>query len=172
MTSFTLDTQTIILLFATFLTGLSSGLCFAWANTVIPGIGQLDNLSYLKSFQQMNRVIINPMFMVVFFGPLFLHVANVLLFRAYSTTIFGLLAVSASLYILGVGFVTIFGNVPSNEILDKVDLAKASSEELHLLRNRFEVRWRRLHFVRTVTGTLSFVLLLISITLISKHINL
>lgn len=172
MLSLTSDAQTIVLFFVTLLTGLSAGLCFTWTNAVTPGIGQLDNLSYLKSFQQMNRVIINPTFMVVFFGPLFLHIVNVFLSWIYSVNTLGILALSASLYIVGVIGVTIFGHVPLNERLDQADLEKISIEELCLLRDHFESRWNRLHRVRTGTGIFSFLLLLICIVLNSKNVHL
>ena len=44
------------------LTGLTAGLCFTWTNAVTPGIGRLDDLGYLQSFQEMNRAISNPLF--------------------------------------------------------------------------------------------------------------
>ena len=66
-------------------------------------------------------------------------------------------------YFFGVLLVTIFGNVPLNEILDKTDLSKASLEDLKLLRNRFETKWNRLHLVRTVSSITSFLILIISL---------
>ncbi|WP_297707311.1 DUF1772 domain-containing protein, partial [uncultured Eudoraea sp.] len=116
---------------------------------------------YLRSFQEMNRAIINPTFMIVFFGPVFLHIANIFLFRTSSSTIIWMVLVSSSLYIIGVGLVTIFGNVPLNELLDNTDLAQASLEELQLLRDKFEVKWNRLHLIRTISSILSFLLLLL-----------
>ena len=58
------------------LTGLSAGLCFTWGNAVTPGIGKLDDLGFLMAFQQMNRVILNPIFFIVFIGPFFLGIIN------------------------------------------------------------------------------------------------
>ncbi len=161
MTSLNFDTQTLVLLLATLLTGLSAGLCFTWTNAVTPGIGQLNDLSYLRPFQEMNRAIINPTFMIVFFGPFFLHITNIFLFRTSSSTIIWMVLASSALYIIGVVLVTIFGNVPLNELLDKTDLAQASLEELQLLRDKFEIKWNRLHLIRTITATLSFLILLI-----------
>ena len=161
MTSLNFDTHSIVLLLATLLTGLTAGLCFTWNNAVTPGIGQLVDIGYLRSFQEMNRAIINPTFLLVFFGPVFLHIANIFLFKTSSSTIIWMVLVSAALYILGVGLVTIFGNVPLNELLDKTDLAQASLEELQLLRDKFEVKWNRLHLIRTISSILSFLLLLL-----------
>ncbi|WP_297795605.1 DUF1772 domain-containing protein [uncultured Eudoraea sp.] len=161
MTSLNFDTQTIVLVLATLLTGLTAGLCFTWNNAVTPGIGQLVDPGYLRSFQEMNRAIINPIFLIVFFGPFFLHIANIFLFKTSSGTILSLVMASAALYIIGLVAVTIFGNVPLNELLDKTDLMQASAEELKLLRDKFEVKWNRFHLIRTVSTVLSFLLLLI-----------
>ncbi len=161
MISLNFDTQTLVLLLTTLFTGLTAGLCFTWTNAVTPGIGQLVDMGYLRSFQEMNRAIINPTFMIVFFGPFFLHIANVFLLRTSSSTIIWMVLVSSALYIIGVVLVTIFGNVPLNELLDKTDLAQASLEELQLLRDKFEIKWNRLHLVRTISSILSFLILLI-----------
>ena len=63
--------NTITTISTILLTGLSAGLCFTWTNAITPGIGRLDDLGYLQSFQEMNRAIINPIFLIVFFGPFF-----------------------------------------------------------------------------------------------------
>ena len=78
----------------------------------------------------MNRVILNPTFFIVFFGPFFLSLINIYVFRNASTSIIWLLVIAGVIYFLGVVLVTIFGNVPLNELLDKTDLASASIEDL------------------------------------------
>lgn len=161
MTTLNFDTQAIIVVLATLLTGLTAGLCFTWNNAVTPGIGQLADIGYLRSFQEMNRSIINPVFILVFFGPVFLQIANIFLFRASSSAVIWMVTVSAALYIIGVVLVTIFGNIPLNESLDKTDLMQASAEELKLLRDKFEIRWNSYHLIRTLCATLSFLLLIL-----------
>ena len=158
-----INLETIATFITIILTGLTAGLCFTWSNAVTPGIGQLDDLGFLQSFQQMNRVIINPTFMLVFFGP---FVSNIiLLFLKYhnSSSSIWLFVVAAGLFIFGVTCVTIFGNVPLNEILDKVDLISASAEELSTLREKFEAPWNQWHWVRTITSIASFMLLMIGV---------
>lgn len=161
MTALNFDTQTIVLVLATLLTGLTAGLCFTWNNAVTPGVGQLVDMGYLRSFQEMNRAIINPIFLIVFFGPFFLHIANIFLFKTSSGTLLWLVMASAALYIIGLVAVTIFGNVPLNELLDKTDLMQASVEELKVLRDKFENKWNSLHLIRTISSILSFIILLI-----------
>ena len=151
-----------VLIFGILLTGLTAGLCFTWSNAVTPGIGRLDDLTFLKSFQSMNRVIINGSFMVVFFGPVILLFLNAYLYKnsGISSLIF---LVAAILFFVGIGLVTVFGNVPLNEILDKANLETLSKIELHKLRSTFENSWNKWHTIRSITSFLSFLLLLIGL---------
>lgn len=145
------------------LTGLSAGLCFTWSNAITPGIGRLNDLGFLQSFQQMNRTILNPTFFVVFFGPFILGLVNLYLFRNTPSSFFWLYISAIAIYFFGVVLVTIFGNVPLNDLLDKTDLSSASLKDLKELRNQFETKWNRLHLIRTVTSITSFIILLISL---------
>lgn len=163
--------ENIVLIVLVVLTGLAAGLCFTWSNAVTPGIGKLDDRGFLQAFQHMNRSILNPAFFIVFFGPFFLHLINIYVFGKASSSLILLLSVAAALYILGVVLVTIFGNVPLNELLDKTDLIAANANELKSIREKFEVKWNRFHLIRTISSTISFVLLLISIIQISKTVN-
>jgi len=83
--------------------------------------------------------------------------------------IFWMLFAAGMLYVAGVVVITILGNVPLNEILDKTDLQVATPKQLKELRNLFEVKWSRLHLIRTVTSALSFLLLILS--LLQNQIN-
>ena len=147
------------------LTGLSAGLCFTWSNAITTGIGRLNDPGYLMSFQQMNRTIINPLFLLVFFGPSLLGAINLYLFKNAPIP----LILGIAIYFFGVVLVTIFGNVPINEVLDKTDLNSASIEELRQLRERFEVKWNRLHLIRTLSSIISFLLLLIGLFQVTKY---
>lgn len=155
--------QHIVTIVLVLLLGLSSGLCFTWANSVTPGIGQLDDFGYLSAFQQMNRSIINPLFILVFFGPFFLGFINLYLYKNASNTIIWFLILAIAIYFFGVLLVTIFGNVPLNEILDKTDLSKASLEDLKQLREQFEDKWNRLHLIRTINSAVAFLLLILTL---------
>lgn len=157
------------LLLTTFFTGLTAGLCFTWGNAVTPGIGRLDDLGYLHAFQQMNRAILNPLFIIIFMGPTITHIANVFLFKSGNTSLFWIVVAAAALYLIGLVLMTVIGNVPLNEMIDKVDLLSASSEELSDLRNKFEVKWNQFHRIRTITTSISFALLIISILLYNKQ---
>ncbi|MFC4636064.1 DUF1772 domain-containing protein [Dokdonia ponticola] len=151
------------------LTGLSAGLCFTWANAITPGIGRMDDLSFLRAFQNMNRTIVNPLFIIVFFGPFFLSPLHLYTLKNVSSEVTLLLIFAAVCYIGGVVLVTIFGNVPLNNILDKTDLSALSRENLKTLRASFEDRWNRLHLIRTVTAIISFLTLIITVSQSTKQ---
>ncbi|MBO3118054.1 DUF1772 domain-containing protein [Winogradskyella sp. DF17] len=150
----------IVLMTGILFTGLTAGLCFTWSNAVTPGIGRLDNLSFLKAFQAMNRAIINGKFMIVFFGPVLLLFLNTYLFKG-NNTCFWLFLIAALLFFVGIGLVTIFGNVPLNEVLDKSNLELLSKVELQELRDKFEQPWNQWHLIRTLSSFSAFVLLVI-----------
>lgn len=161
--------QHIAIIILVVLTGLSAGLCFTWSNAITPGIGRLDDLGYLSAFQQMNRSIINPLFIIVFFGPFFLGLINLYLFKTASSSIIWLLILATAIYFLGVVLATIFGNVPLNDILDKTDLGTSSLEDLKQLRHRFEDKWNRWHLNRTISSVISFFLLIITLLIKNKQ---
>lgn len=154
--------KVIVFILSILFTGLTAGLCFTWSNAVTPGIGRLDDLSYLKAFQSMNRAIINGQFMVVFMGPTILLFLNAYLFRS-NNTVFWLFIAAAALFFMGVGLVTVFGNVPLNEILEASNLEVLSKIELQELRSLFEQPWNRRHTIRTLSSIISFLFLVCGI---------
>ncbi len=155
-----LSIKTYILLASILFTGMTAGLCFTWSNAITPGIGRLDDFNFLQSFQSMNRAIINPSFLIVFFSPVILLLVNAFLFKNASQSAFVSFLVAAILFFVGVGLITIFKNVPLNELLDNALLEKATKVELADLRKTFEHSWNRWHMVRTICSFTSFSLLL------------
>ena len=162
--------QHIIHVILVILTGLSAGLCFTWGNAVTPGIGKLDDLGFLMAFQQMNRVILNPTFFIVFIGPFFLGIINLFLSKYTNVVVWWLLLGSVILYGLGVILVTVLGNVPLNEMIDQYALETLDKNQLKALREAFENKWNRFHVIRMVSAIVSFISLLITTTQITTTI--
>ncbi len=156
-------TSSNLTLFATILlVGLTAGLCFTWGNAVTPGIGQLNDMGYLQAFQKMNRSIENPLFFAVFFGSFLVGITAIFTNKEVSVEHFRLLLIAMVIYFVGVVLVTVFGNVPLNQLLDKTDLANSSLKELQSLRERFENPWNRFHIIRILAAMVSFALLVIA----------
>jgi uncharacterized membrane protein len=153
----------IVLLLGILFTGLTAGLCFTWSNAITPGIGRLDDLGFLQSFQAMNRAIINRSFLITFFGPVVLLFINAYLHRNAHPSTFWSFLVAAFLFFIGIGLITVLKNVPLNEMLDKTVLENLSTIELKELRTKFEQPWNRWHIQRTISSFTAFSLLLIGI---------
>jgi len=172
MNSFNIEFQSIVLLAATLLTGLSAGLCFNWSNAITPGIGKLNDISYLKSFQQMNRSVLNPLFFIVFLGPVLLSFAASYVYRENHTDVFWMFIIAAVIYLLGVFIVTVVGNIPLNNLLEKANLADISLEDAKSLRDKFESKWNNFHLIRTLSSSTSFLLMLLTFLVKNNTINI
>lgn len=151
-----------ILVLAVTLTALSAGLFYAYSCSVNPGLGQLPDDQYLAAMQSINRAILNPVFFISFMGTLIsLPLAAWLNYQGLSQR-FVILTAAAVLYAIGTFGVTMFGNVPLNNVLDSVDLNHASTENMHEIRIAFEVPWNRLHAVRTLANIGALILAIVA----------
>lgn len=144
-------------LITTLLTGLSSGLFYAWAVSVIPGTKRISDMAYIETMQSINRAILNPWFLLIFLGPLlFSGLAAYQKFQIGETEWFALILISGIIYLVGTIGVTALGNVPLNDALDKVVLQAQDSTSLHEIRVTYETKWNRLHLIRTIFSVLAF----------------
>lgn len=156
--------KTTISILALFSTGLSAGLFYAWAVSVIPGTKRLADQGYLEAMQQINRAILNPGFFAIFFGAMvFMLWSSYIEFKTDLGSSFYFTLAAFIVYLAGTVGVTAAGNVPLNEALDLIELNQLGVEELKMTRQTYEAKWNRLHNVRTVCSVISFVLLLLAI---------
>lgn len=146
-----------------------AGIFFTWTNAVKPGIGTLDDMTYMKAFQAMNRLILNPLFYIVFILPvLTISISTYMSFGSTKLYVFELFLLSTLLYVLGVFLITILGNIPLNELLENTDLEKISLTELSDLRWKIENKWNNFNLIRTVSSFISFLLLVICLFFIKN----
>lgn len=156
--------QTTIQIAAVVLVGLAAGLFYSWDCAIVGGLGKLPDEQYLSAFQSINRVILNPYFFMSFMGSvILLPVAAWMTYKTGNSAAFYFMLTAAILYIVGVFGVTIGGNVPLNNMVDKFDIANASSEAIKAMRIQFEAKWNSLQHIRTYAGILSFIAAVISL---------
>lgn len=161
--------KSITLLAAVLLTGLSAGLFYAWAVSVIPGTRKVTDMVYLETMQSINRAILNPAFFLIFFGSLLLLVTSTI--QQYQSGLsFWLMLAAALTYLMGTFGVTAFGNVPLNNTLDALQLSEMNPEQILCSRRQYEGVWNRLHMIRTVFSVLAFLLSLLAVFSYSKII--
>lgn len=152
---FSLKNTTLFL--AILLVGLSAGLFYAWAVSVIPGTKRIPDKSYLEAMQSINRAILNPAFFLIFFGSLLLMISSTYLqFKADAGLAFWLLLSATITYLIGTLGVTMFGNVPMNDALDVIRLSELDMEQLSQTRKSYEGKWNQFHMIRTAFSVLAF----------------
>ncbi|MFF5898938.1 DUF1772 domain-containing protein [Streptomyces argenteolus] len=146
--------QTVALLASALGSALMAGLFCAFAYAVMPGLARTDDRAFVRSMQNINRVIVNGWFLVPFLLPLpLLVLATVLAARGHSPGALPWIIAALAAYVVAF-LVTGTRNVPLNEALDKVP-PDASADRLGEARAAFEDRWARWNTVRAVLHTLS-----------------
>lgn len=159
----------IILTITAVLTALVAGLFYAWSVSITLGLLRVSDSEYVSVMQSTNRAIQNPVFFAAFFGAQILLPICLYLFYGHGARfwfLFGAFAV----YTIGVMGVTIFGNVPMNNSLDRFDLKSATQSEISERRKNHESRWNNLNHVRTISSAVAITLIVIT-CLQSKNDN-
>ncbi|WP_108866336.1 DUF1772 domain-containing protein [Aquimarina aquimarini] len=154
--------ETIILMIAIVSTGGMTGIFFTWSNAVKPGIGKLTDLEYLKALQSMNRVILNTTFRIIFISAVIaVALLPIVYFKTYPNPMFWVLIIAFLIYWIGVFVVTFLGNIPLNRKLEDTDLVTITAHNAKKLRTAIEARWNYRNLVRTISSSITFLLLVI-----------
>ncbi len=122
------------------------GLYFVFSNAIMPSLKQMESGADVMA--EINKVILNPVFMAVFMlsgiGSLYLVlVAD------------GLLAISGAVFLIGTTLVTMIKNVPLNN-----ELRDAGEERCQVWQHYLRT-WVFWNHVRTVSAVISGLLLVV-----------
>lgn len=129
--------------------GLMAGLYAAFALAVMPALRRVDDASFVSVMQRINVAIVNPLFLLVFFGGLGFTVVAAVLYR--DNAMLWWIVAGAILYGLTL-ITTIAFNIPlNNEIAAAGDPERIG--DLHAVREAFEGPWVRWNVVRAVLDT-------------------
>lgn len=128
--------------------GLMAGLYAAFAFAVMPALRRADDKSFVMVMQRMNVAIVNPLFLLIFFGGLAFTAIAAGLYRDQSMV--GWIVACAVLYGLTL-VITVAFNVPLNN-----QLAAAGDPDritdLRAVRDAFEGPWVRWNIARAVVN--------------------
>jgi uncharacterized membrane protein len=133
--------------------GLGAGLFYGYQISVIRGLAEVEDVSYVTTFQALNDTIVNAWFAPVFFGTVPLIGIALVLNRRAPRPVKIFIALALVLHIASFA-VTVAGNVPLNNDLARVD--PVTVESAALARADFEDQWNRLHLVRTLLSVAGF----------------
>jgi uncharacterized membrane protein len=141
--------------------GLVGGIFFAFSTFVMKALDRLPSMQGISAMQSINVVVINPMFLSVFFGTAvlcaILSIFSLLRWYAHSG---GYLIFGSLFYLLGTILVTMVCNVPRNNMLATVDPA---SDEGNRVWRDYVKMWTKWNHVRTVAALMAAVLLSIEL---------
>lgn len=135
--------------------GIMAGLFFIFSNTIMNALSNLPPPQGIESMQSINRVILNPLFFLVFIGTAVLSALlalSLIWYWHYPGAIYVL--VGAIIYLVGSFFVTVVFNVPMNKALDAV---KPDTVEASDLWTNYLTKWTAWNHVRTIACLLSSV---------------
>jgi uncharacterized membrane protein len=151
--------QVVTLLAATLTMGLMAGVFGVYAHSIMRGLTKTDDRTFVGAFREIDRAIINPLFMLAFLGALvFTGIAALLYLRDDDHSVLPWVAAAFGLYLATV-VITIAVHVPLND-----DLKAAGDPDriadLAAVRDAFhETRWVAWNIVRAVATTAAFVCL-------------
>jgi len=152
---------------------LMTGLFYSYSCSVVPGLKFLRDAEYISAMQSINKAIQNPVFFISFFGaPLLLPVTTYMNYSHPQSTRFWLLLSATILYLAGVFCVTVFGNIPLNNALEKFNLLNSSKKIINSQRISFEQKWNNLNIARTISSILSLILVIIACINSGKAIDI
>jgi uncharacterized membrane protein len=150
------NAQAASLLAATITTGLMAGVFGVFAHTIMRGLGNTDDRTFVGAFQAIDRAIINPLFMLTFIGALVSSgLAAMTCLRDDDRSMLPWVIAAVALY-LAVFIITVAVHVPLND-----DIKAAGNPgriaNLAAVRDNFhETRWVAWNTVRAIATTLAF----------------
>jgi len=143
-----------------------AGLFYNWSFNITTGLVKLDDRSYLRMMQILNKSILNPSFMLIFIGSIItLSFLTFLQGKIAFNLLFWLIISAMIIYLAGGIVITFCGNLPMNKKLESLNLIQITNDECYTFRRIFETKWNTLNLIRTISSLISLVILLIALFL-------
>lgn len=126
---------------------LVAGTFFAFSTFVMPALNRMDSNHSIRAMQSINTTILSSAFMAVFGLSTLLSMALPIIARLNDGNWNPLLIIAALLITVGVFGVTMLGNVPLNDQLEKMKSASQWSS--------YFGSWMLWNHVRTLVGVIA-----------------
>lgn len=147
----------LFLLAATLLCSLVAGFLFAFSVVAMPGIGQLDDRSFIRAFQAIDSIIQKnqPLFIFVWVGSAIMLIVSAAVGFTQAAGLDRVIIVTAAVvYILGVQLPTARINIPLNNKLQAHNIDRMDDCDVAAIRGEFENSWNRWNVARTIVATI------------------
>jgi uncharacterized membrane protein len=147
-----MDLLDISLIFSILFCSLVGGFIFTYAIVVMPGLSNLNDKDFLRTFQVTDAIIQNkqPLFLFIWIGSIVAILTTVLV----SLLIVGLketwlIVLIGVAYLLGVQGITIAIHIPLNNHIQKLKIQEQNDKTLADERLKFETKWNFFNTIRT-----------------------
>lgn len=147
-----MDLLDISLIFSILFCSLVGGFIFTYAVVVMPGLSNLNDKDFLRTFQVTDAIIQNkqPLFLFIWIGSIVAILTTVLV----SLLIVGLketwlIVLIGVAYLLGVQGITIAIHIPLNNHIQKLKIQEQNDKTLADERLKFETKWNFFNTIRT-----------------------
>jgi uncharacterized membrane protein len=131
-----------------------AGVLALYSSTIMPGLKKLDDATFVSAFKAIDRRIVQSVFMVQFFAPVFLVGAAAMYAFVQNAENAPLVSGAFACY-LGVVAVTIGVNVPLNDGIKRTADALSSSEAAAARTQFNEKKWVAANHARLALSLLS-----------------
>lgn len=158
-----------VLVAAVLTTGVTAGVFVDWSNAIMPGLGEVDDRTFVEAFRALDAAIVSPLFLGVgFLGSLLLIALSAVLHLRTDRRV-GLLWIGAALLCWLLMLTITFGvHEPLNQHLRTVDLA--SDTDVVAARAALdEATWTGWNTVRAVVSTVASGCLLGALVVNLRH---
>ncbi len=155
------DLTTIMTIFVVVMSGTLAGIYFIFSNTIMKALADMEPAVGITVMQKINKIIINPGFMLLFMGAPVLSVYLVYAgwFKEVGDASL-LLIIGGILIIVGNFILTATGNVPLNNELDAVD---PNSENGKRVWKKYLSRWVLLNTIRSYATAFAAGVLIVAV---------
>ena len=145
-----------VMLVSVILNAMAAGIIFIFSNTVMPSLATLDADVAIPIMNKINIVIVNPLFILCFFGGLISAYPTIVLYKNpddYSVQARYYALASTLVFFFGEVLVTITQNVPRNNALLAVD--PESEDGVSYWENEFLKGWVAWNTTRCIFSVIS-----------------
>ena len=160
---------TVVLLVATLLCGLVTGIVLTYNIVVMPGLSRLDDREFIRAFQATHKIIQDRQmtFILVWLGSIFLVACTMgTALLSLNGILKWLIIVAGAIYLRGVQGITILVHLPLNDRIQRVKVDQVDDETVHEQRLIFEAKWNFFNRVRTALGLCATSMFLFAISVI------
>ena len=148
-----------VMLVSVILNAMAAGIIFIFSNTVMPALATLDSDVGINAMNTINVIIVNPLFVIAFFGGLISGYPARAMWKnpdEFSRPARYYALATTLVFFFGEFMVTVTQNVPRNNALLVVD--PESDDGINYWKNNYLKSWVAWNTVRCVFSVISAVL--------------